>query len=406
MTKTVEEILQLEARASFDYLWKEANSDPDSPGYGLVRDGSGKKNRQMASIAAVGFALSGIPIAVERGWISKAEGLERAEGTLATFLNHAEHYQGFFYHFLNIDTAEKNQPFYDCPSIIDTSLFLNGGIVVATFFGGKCAEYFDQIYQRIDWTVYYDEPANMFYMGIQEDKGGFGHWGNYAEQLMTYILGVASPTHPVPVEIYDGFDRLQAEYGEYQFISAVNNPLFTHQFSHAWFNFQGVLDKNGVDWFDNSVQASLAQYQYAVDNPNGFKTYSDVSWGWTACDGPNGYRAYGAPPYVTGHEIEFFNDGTIAPCAAIGSLVFTPEESKKAVEYFYHDVPGLWGTYGFLDAYNWEQDELWMASRDIGIDKGISLLMIENYHTGLVWDLYMQHPIVQRGAELLGFVKK
>lgn len=397
------DILELEMKASFDFFWKEAVTDPDSPAYGLIRDGNGPNDANRASIASVGFGLSAIVIGVEKGWITKEEGHERALGTLKTFWYNVEELNGFFFHFLDMKTAEKYENDYDVASIIDTSLFLNGAITVAEYFGGEVYDYFDKIYKRVDWTKYYDEERNYYYMGYKEETGGTGQWDHYAEQLMQYILGVGSPTYPVPAKIYDGFDRPKREYKEYTFFSAPHNPMFIHQYSHAWYDFRNVVDADGVNWFDNSVQATKAQRQYAIDNKDKRPSYSEKAWGFTACDGPRGYHAHGAPAWDReGNSVEN-DDGTIAPTAALGSIVFTPEESLDALEYFYNEVPELWSEYGFLDSYNAEGEELWVAKRVIGIDKGAGLLMMFNYQSHLLYDLYMNNEYVKKGTKLLNW---
>ena len=410
------EILNLEAKACFDFFWNEANTDKNSTGYGLIRDNDVK--REMASIASVGWGLSAYIIGVERGWITYEQAHERTLGTLKTFLNHVDHIEGFFFHFLEMETGKKFDASYDCASIIDTSLFLNGAVTSAEYFGGEIKELFNAIYERIDWDIYYDKENNWYYMGYNEDPGngawskepgGFGAWDMYAEQLMQYIFGVGSPTNPVPAKIYNGFARDLVSYGDYEFYNCPGGSLFTHQFSHLWYDFENVIDADGINWFDNSVKATLAQRQYAIDNPRGFKTYHAKSWGANACDGPFGYKAYGMPPFApTAQDIQ---DGTIAPAAAAGSMIFTPQESIEVLEYFYNEVPELWGQYGFLSSYNLDVEEqtgqkVWVADRVIGIEKGPTLLAIDSYQNdGFIQKLYMKNEHIQKGAELIGLKK-
>ncbi|WP_370295778.1 glucoamylase family protein [Rossellomorea marisflavi] len=394
-------VIDLEAKGCFDFFWNEANTDKTSPGYGLIRDNTRPGGRQMASIASVGFGLSAYLIGIERNWITYDEGYERTKGTLLTFLNEVEQVEGFFYHFLNMETAKKYEEFYDCPSIIDTSIFLNGALTSAEYFGGDIAGLFEEIYARVNWKMYYDEKNNWFYMGYKEGSGGFGKWDMYAEQMMQYILGAASPTHPVPAKIYKGFKRVLGTYGDYELYNSPAGQLFTHQFSHAWFNFNGIVDEDGIDWFDNSIKATLANRQYCIDHGDQFLTFHKDSWGLTACSGPNGYCGPGAPPYYP--DVLPSNDGTVAPAGAAGSIVFTPQESIEALDYYYHHQPELWGGYGFQDAYNLDVEPAWFSDHVIGIDKGITLLMIENYKTGFVWDLYMKNSYVKKAAELLNW---
>ena len=393
-------VLNLEAKACFDFFWNEANTDSSSPGYGLIRDKTGKGNELMASIASVGFGLTAIVIGVERGWITREEGYERTKGTLHTFLYNAEESEGFFFHFLNMETAKKYEACYDCASIIDTSIFLNGAITSAEYFEGEVKELFEAIYNRVNWQKYYDKENNWFYMGYTPERGGWGAWDMYAEQLMQYILGVGSPTHPVPKEIYKGFNRDLRKYDEFEYYNSPGGALFTHQFSHAWFDFKDTVDEDGINWFDNSVKATLAAKHYCINHPEKFKTFSENSWGVTACEGPDGYKAYGSAPFHPNCDAKI-NDGTIAPCAAAGSLIFAPDDVIAAMEHFYYDVPQLWSEYGFLDAYNLDRN--WTADIVIGIDKGVTLLMIENYRSNLIYDLYMNNKYVKKATDLLGW---
>ncbi|GEM03311.1 hypothetical protein HMI01_02990 [Halolactibacillus miurensis] len=397
-------ILEEEARRSFRFFYEEANTDLKSSGYGLIRDKTSEIAKDVASIASVGFGLSAFVIGVERGWISYEEAYDRVKGTLHSFYHNVEHANGFFYHFVNMNTGKRNQHFHDCASIIDTSIFLNGALTAASYFGGDIEVYFQKIYQRVDWEKYYNREGNVYYMGYHEETGGFGRWDMYAEQMMQYFLGVASPTHSVPTIIYEGFERRLLTYKTYTFYNSPGGALFTHQFSHAWFDFRSYLDPDGIDWFENSIVASTASRAFSIDRKDNFKTYRKNAWGLTACEGPNGYIVPGTPPYYD--EVKMQLDGTVPPCGAIGSIVFTPEAVKEAVHYYYHQHPNLFGKYGFFDAYNEDVDPTWYADIVIGIDKGISLLMIDNYLHGTTWKYYMQHPLINKAIDRLGFKKK
>jgi hypothetical protein len=399
--KNIHELVNNELKGCFDFFWNEANTDKNSPGFGQIRDKNKKGSELVSSIASVGFGLTAIVIGAERGFVSKTEAFERVKGTLLTFLHETEHAHGFFYHFLDMRTSKKFGEYHDCASIIDTSIFLNGALTAAEYFKGEIAELFDEIYTRVNWQKYYNEKENLFYMGYHEDTGGFGAWDMYAEQMMQYILGTASPTFPVPPKIYEGFNRDLGEYGGYSFYNSPGGALFIHQFSHGWYNFKNIIDKDGISWFDNSVKASLASRQYSVNNPKGFKTLHKNAWGLTACEGPKGYRAFGTPPFHP--NCEDINDGTVAPCGAIGSVIFTPNEAFDAMTH-YAAIPKLIGKYGFQDSYN--QDLNWVCDFCIGIDKGISIVMLENYLSGMVQELYMSNKYVKKATELLGWVEK
>ena len=395
-----EVLLDLESRKCFEYFRNETNMIPGSPGYGLVRDRA-PSNAHVSSIAATGFALTALTIGVRRGWISWQAAYERTMGTLHTLLNHAEHVNGFFYHFLDLYSAKR---IWNCEvSNIDSAILLCGAISAGEFFGPLVLEKAYAIYERMNWTWFLDRSCNRFYLGYTKETGFFGHWDSYAEQLMMYFLALASPKS-VNTDTYYAFERYREGYKDIEpFIYSYTGALFTYQFSHAWFDLRNKTDQEGIDWWENSIRATKAARLYAMEYESKFKTFGPSSWGLTACDGPSGYSGmYGSPPRMTS-SIHTGNDGTVPPCGAIGSIVFTPVESMTAMAH-YAQQPGLWGMYGFKDAYN--RDQAWIASDCIGIDKGISLLMIENYRSGFVWDLFMKNESVRTGMKKAGLQKK
>ncbi len=337
---------------------------------------------------------------VEHKWISYQKAYERADKTLDTFLNNVEGKNGFYYHFVNMETGKRE---WNCEiSIIDTAIFLCGAITVGEYFKGIIQEKAEKIYRNINWEWYRNKETNYFYMGYKPEIGFWGHWDMYAEQLMLYILGVASPTFPVDTSVYYNFKRKQADYGNIKnIIYTYYGTLFTYQYSHAWINFKGLKDKDNIDWFKNSINATKANRQYCIDNMNKYKTFNENSWGLTSCLSPKGYNAFGAKPCEI--DLNLQNDGTVAPCGAIGSIIFTPEESLKAMEYFYNNFKNIYGKYGFKDAYNLEGHTPWFSKEYIGIDKGIEVIMIENYLNGTIWKYFMMNKYVQKGLNKLGF---
>ena len=397
----IEDLLELESTKSFDYFWHEANCDCKSPGYGLIRDRA-PSNPRVCSIAAVGFGLTAIVIGTKRGWVSYDEAYERVLGTMSSLINNVEHINGFFYHFLDILTGKR---IWQCEvSIIDTAILLCGAITAGEYFGGEIMVKMQTLYERMNWEWFRDKKRNMFYLGYSPEEGFFGSWDSYAEQFMAYFLAFASPTYPVNPDMFYDFSRDSGKYNQHDgIICSFTGALFTYQFSHAWYDLRNKTDKYGVDWWENSVIATKAARQYCIDNASKFKTFGTDSWGLTACDGPFGYSgAYGAPPRMT-NSTDTGNDGTVSPCASIGSIVFTPKESMAVMESFYRNYPMLWGKYGFKDAYNLDVTPTWFASDFIGIDKGISLLMIDNYRTGFIWDLFMKNKFVIEGLKKAGF---
>ncbi len=392
-----EELLRKELKGNFKFFMTQANSNPKSQGYGLIRDKS-ELSPEVASIASVGYGLAALVIGAERKWIRYEKAYKKAKGTLDTFLNNLEATNGFFYHFIHMETGKRE---WNCEvSIIDTGIFICGAILAGEYFGGEIKQKAEQLYKNINWNWYRDERVNQFYMGYSPEQGFSGHWDMYAEQLMLYVLGVASPTFPVEPTIYEDFKKPVADYGEIKnIVHTYCGTLFTYQYSHAWIDFRNRKDKDGIDWFENSVKATLANRKYCIENSQKFKTFGENSWGLTACLGPKGYSGeFGAKPAFS--ELQG-NDGTISPSGAAGSIVFTPELSMQSLEYYYEHFPKLWGKYGFKDAYNLEGEKPWYAKECIGIDKGTSMLMIENYLTGLIWKYFMKNQYVKKGLEKL-----
>ena len=396
-----DKLLLKELKLSYYFFVKEVNLNLKSKGYGLIRDKDLYAD-EIASIASVGYGLAALIIGVSRNWINYKEAYKRAGKTLDTFLNNVEGENGFYYHFINMKTGKRE---WNCEiSIIDTAIYICGAIVVGEFFGGEIKEKAEELYKRINWEWYRNENNNYFYMGYKPETGFWGQWDMYAEQLMLYILGVASPTYPINKTMYDNFQKEKSDYEEIKdIVYTYCGTLFTYQFSHAWIDFRGRKDENGINWFENSKKATLANRKYCINNKNKFKTFGENSWGLTACVGPNGYSGgYGAMPALA--NLEKQNDGTISPCGATGSIVFTPELSIKALENYYNHFPKLWGKYGFNDAYNLEREE-WYSKEVIGIDKGISMIMIENYLSQLIWKYFMKNEYVQKGLKILNINK-
>lgn len=392
-----EKILDLESKGCFDFFWNEANSDENSKGYGLIRDRA-PGIPKMASIASVGYGLTALVIGVERKWVTYDEAYERALGTMKTFWSNVHHVNGFFFHFLDIHTAKR---YKRCEvSVIDTAILICGILTAGEYFGGEVKELAEKIYLRVDWNWYVDHNRNLYFMGYTPEKGHFGEWDFFAEQFMMYFLGAASTTHPINPELFYIFERHHNAYKDYpEIIHTRTGSLFTYQFSHAWYDLRNTYDRYGFDWWENSVVATKMNRQFCMDNSNKFKTFGANSWGLTACDGPRGYTGcYGAPPSEksnTGH----YTDGTVPPCGAAGSIVFTPDFVIDTLNYLYGNVSELWGKYGFNDAYNLDITPSWYCKDVIGIDKGITLLMIENYRTGLVWDVFMKNKYAKLGME-------
>lgn len=395
-----EKILELESRKSFDFFWNEVNNDDGSLGYGLIRDRY-PGNLNVSSIACIGFAFSAYVIGVERGWITREKAEKRTIGTLNTLLKNAQHKNGVFYHFLDMNTAQRAMK--SEVSLIDTAILLNGAIVAGEYFEGEIKNKVQHLYEKVNWKWYRDPEVNRFYMGYTPERGFEGWWDFYGEQLMLYVLGAASPTYPINSHMFYDFVRHRESYGNYpEFIHSWFGSIFTYQYSHAWINFFNKVDKLGDNWWTNSINATKASRQFCIDKSDKYNTFGLNSWGITACDGPSGYNGlYGTLPSGYKNDMNF-TDGTIAPAGAAGSIVFAPEDVISVLRNYYENYPDLWGKYGFKDSYNLDMKKEWYNNDFVGIDKGITLLMVENYRTGLIWRLFMKNKYVQEGIKRLG----
>jgi len=403
MTDSV--FLDLVQRASFDFFWQEAN-----PSNGLIKDRN--TSGSPCSIASVGFGLSSICVAIDRGWISREAGRDRILTTLKTFWEKPQGreaqgkigYKGFFYHWLDMNTATRT---WDSElSSIDTPLLLAGILDAKQYFTSadpgetQVRALADSIYYRVDWNWMRNLNPSIF-MGWYPDTqfAKFGQWIGYNEAMILYILALGSPTHPVPSSTWNAWTSGYTWSTYYGYSYVIFPPLFGHQYSHCWIDFRNIQDdymrQRGSDYFENSRRATLAARAYCTANPRRWTGYGENVWGITACDGPNGYAARGAPPAQN-------DDGTIAPTAAGGSMPFTPKESLAALRYMYDTYRDkIWMKYGFRDAFNLTVN--WWDTDVIGIDEGPIVMMIENYRTGSIWKRFMQNPDIQRGLQKAGF---
>ncbi len=393
----IKDILEFETKGCFDFFLNE--SSDSKYGYGLVKDSTTNLvgHQKVSSIASTGFSLCSMVIGAERKYISYDEAYDRVLRTLKNVYENASHTEGFFNHFLMMDTSKT--AWNSEVSIIDTSIFVMGAMVSSEYFQGEVTDYFEKIYRRINWEFFRNKETNRFYMGYNDVEGKhFGEWDSYAEQLITYFLGVSSPTHSINKEMFYDFhrDRLKA-YGK-EFIASPFGSLFTHQFSHGFIDFRNKKDKLGIDYFENSRIATLVNRDYCIERSKENKSYNENSWGITPCDTKNGYDGtLGCKPSRFSTD-----DGTIAICGPISSIVFTPKESIRAIKYMYDNFSdSIVGKYGFKDSYNIHEN--WVSDIFIGIDKGITLLMIENYRSGLIWDLVMKNKYILKALELLQF---
>jgi len=407
---------------SFRYFREHANA-----GNGLVADSS--QAESPCSIAAVGFALSAYPVAVEHGWMTRADALARTLAALRFFdaadqggTPRSTGYKGFFFHFLHMRTGERM--WESELSVIDTALLLAGMLLAARYFGrddpaehevGRRAE---AIYSRVDWRWMQNGGAALALAWTPEKGFSRCRWIGYCEALVLYVLALGAPTHAIDPTAYtewlSGY-RWKRIYGESCLYAG---PLFIHQFSHIWIDFRGIRDAwmatKGLDYFENSRRATRIHQQYAKRNPHSFRNYHGRCWGLTASDGPGpmhknlhgrrrkffGYRARGAP-YGP-------DDGTVAPWAAIASLPFAPELVMPTIRYLAEETYDVDNPFGFYASFNptlhqRDGDLGWLSPWHVGLNQGPIVLMIENYHNELIWRLMRGCPYIRRGLTRAGF---
>ena len=391
----IDDVIEYEMKGSFYFFWEQANTDTSSTGFGLIRDRY-PGSEGIASIASVGFGLTAYLIGIEKGYISYEEGYDRVNRTLDTLLN-LERTEGFFYHFIDMETGKR--AWNSEVSSIDTSILFMGVLSVGEYFGGEIETKTRQLYDTVNWPWFIDESENMFYMAYRPEKDFEGHWDFYAEQLMLYVLAAGSDTYPIDYTPFYKFIRHSGKYGDGEpFIHSWFGSIFTYQYSHAWIDFRGYIDRKGIDWFENSVEASLAHANFAADMDQEYETLGPNAWGLTACDSPNGYEGrYGAPPSGYDNNSHFVDD-TIAPAGAIGSIIFLPQQAQQAMLNYY-SIENLKGRYGFYDAYNLSEN--WFDRDVIGIGKGISLLMLANFEDDIVYKIMMENEIILNGMARL-----
>ncbi|WP_426105657.1 glucoamylase family protein [Massilia sp. TSP1-1-2] len=408
-------------RGSFAYFIDQTN-----PANGLVRD----KNVPgwPASIAAVGMALLAYPVAVERALIGREAALRVVLTTLRFFWNSpqgpqadATGHHGFYYHFLDMESGRRAGT---CElSTIDSAFLLAGALGAACYFNRPDADeqelctLADALYRRADWQ-WAQNRGDTVTMGWKSGRGFLKHrWTGYNEALLLYILGLGSPTFPLPSASYQAWCAFYHWDHCYGVPYLQSGSLFTHQLSHVWIDFRGIDDQfmraHGIDYFENSRRATLVQQRYAIDNPQRLIGYGQTCWGITASDGPGP-----ATRVIDGVKRRFFDyvargvphgpdDGTIAPWAVIAALPFAPEIVLPTIAQFAR-TPALHCRYGYKTTFNATfrskaMPHGWVSPWHFGIDQGPVLLMIENYRSGLPWRLMRACPYIGSGLRRAGF---
>jgi hypothetical protein len=406
-------------RAAFSYLTQYTN--PDN---GLVADTS--RSKSPCSIAVVGFALSCYPVAVENGWLSRADAVNRTLKTLRFFSQcsqddspDATGYKGFYYHFLDMQTGRR---VWQCElSLVDTALLIAGVLTAGCYFDGGGDEVeiralADTLYRRIDWrwAQYGTETVSQGW----KPECGFLHygWEGYNEATILYVLGLGSPTFPLTPAGYKSWGLT------YQWENLVGNdvlysgPLFTHLFSHAWIDFRDIRDafmrEKHSDYFENTKGAIAVHREYGERNPYDFKGYSRNFWGITSGDGPSDQELR-----IDGRDQRFFgymsrgipygpDDGTIAPWAMLATLPFDADAALAGTRHLLEAYPQVCTEERFASGFNPTlpiDGNGWLSEGWYGLDQGLLVMMIENHRSGLIWNVFRKSPYVQAGFKRAGF---
>jgi hypothetical protein len=420
------ELLRRLQESSFGYFIHEVNEDN-----GLVLDKT--EEDWPASIAAVGMALTAYPVGVERHFITRAAAVGRTLTTLRFFAGSeqseaedATGMRGFYYHFLHMESGKRA---WQCElSSIDTAIFIAGALTAAEYFDGDDAQETEirslakMLYERVEWDWMLAGAKTLCHGWKPEPDTGYlpFRWEGYDEALVLYMLALGSPTHPIGPESYQAWCSTYEWKTVYEIDYLYAGPLFIHQLSHVWVDFRGIRDafmrEKNIDYFENSRRATLVQQQYGIRNPMGLAGFGEHHWGITASDGPgpatkriagvarvfHDYIARGVP---WGPD-----DGTLAPWAVVASLPFAPEIVMPTVQNFRRLQMQVANPYGFKASINpmffgaKRNDGVgWVSKFHFGINEGPTVLMIENYRSGLIWSLMRRCTGLVAGLKAAGF---
>lgn len=401
-------------RTTFQYFW-----DGAEPNSGMARERFHVDNvypendKNIVTTGGGGFGVMAILVGIERNFITRQQGFERLQ-RIVNFLEKADRFHGAWSHWLNGETG-KVKPFGkkdDGGDLVETSYMLQGLLAARQYFakGNEqekgLAEKIDKLWQEVEFT-WYRNGKNVLYWHWSPDydwQMNFPVTG-YNECLIMYVLGASSPTHGISAEVYDeGWakkGKINGETTKYgHTLHLVHNdnpayggPLFWAQYSYLGLDPRGLKDRYANYWEENKNQ-TLINHDWCVENPKKYKGYGADSWGLTASYSVNGYAAH-AP----GMDRDL---GVISPTAALSSMPYTPDYSMLAMKHWYNDLgKKVYGKYGFYDAF--DETDNWFPKRYLAIDQGPIVVMMENYRSGLLWNLFMSCPEVHQGLKKLGF---
>ncbi len=376
------------SRRCFRFFWEQSDARTGITRDRAHADGSeyAPDGRDVGSTGATGFGLTALCVAAERGWIPRHEARERARATLRSYASTPiinEH--GWFYHFIDVHTGERHTN--SEVSTSDSTWLVAGALTVGQYFreDPEIAQLASNIYDRVDYRWMLNGDPFLLSHGWRPETGFIQHrYAKYCQLACMYLLGIGSRTHALSPEAWYAWDRDPYEYDGFHYYG--RSLLWTYQYPFSWWDFRNRRESRGlhVDWFENSATATRAHRAFCMDLAKEFPGYSADIWGITSSASPHGYKAWGGPPRT--HNI----DGSVVPCAAAGSLMFTPDICLPAL----HAMKNRFGEhiyqrYGFVDAFN--PTTGWQAADVIGIDVGITLLSAENLRTGKIWKWFMSN---------------
>jgi len=388
-----------------EYYWDYINEADGQPNFSKDTFGP-----EACAIGGTGFGILSTIVAVNRQWIGRDTALRRLI-KIVDFLTRADCYHGIYPHFINGATG-KTIPFGrldDGADIVETSYLLMGLLCAREFFNDNTPL---AIYFRNRVTAMWSD-ADWNWHSHGGDKRLYWHWSptndfdmnfpvyGWNEALITYVLSAASPTHPISKALYEScwvnstswrngktYYGIRLPLGNFDY----GGPLFFEQYTFMGIDPRGLKDDQGIDYAEQTLNHTLINRAYCIDNPKKFKGYGSDCWGLTAGDSYKGYVAHCPQD----------DRGVIQPTAALASFPYTPEYSMQALRHFYYDLGDkIWGPYGFADGFS--ESKNWYAETHLAIDEGPIVVMIENYRSGLIWKLFMQIPDVRSGLEKLGF---
>ena len=418
-----EALLDFVQEATFRYFWDGAHS---ISGMAYERYQGGRPSRPVTT-GGTGFGLMALLVGAERGFVTREACAERVLKLLTFLEEDVQRYHGVWSHWLDGATGETirfarkmkdGQPVLDDNGlpidddggdIVETAFLVQGILATRQYFDADTPteahirETADRLWREVQWDWYLnprEEPDNrrLYWHWSRDHDFGMNHkFAGWNECMIAYLLGIASPTHPLPADAYeqgwitDRYANGKEFYGRTLDVGPdLGGPMFWTHYSFLGFDPHG-RDKY-CNYFDNSRTIALIHHAYCDENPQNRKGLSSRLWGLTASDVPDGYRAN-----RPGNE-----DGTIAPTAALSSMPYAPAESRAMLRHLY-DTHGaeMFGPFGFRDAIN--LDRGWVAKSYLAIDQGPIVCMIENHRTGLLWDVFMSCPELAPMMDAIGW---